>query len=415
MAQADARSLEEIKRDTERARAGLTETVGALKSSVNETANDIRERIAPEAIKAEVNSYIKSRGEALLDSITDAAQKNPLQAIAVGASIAFPLLRVVRAIPAPVLMVGAGLYLAGTKRGQEVTRQATDAATELAGDVSRRARELRHDVEQAAAQGVEYATSGIEAVTGAVASGTAQIKDTANAIGASVTDRVDSLRRQASDTGENLRRQVSATGEAIAGRAGELSERAGDAAQSGAAMTDEARSALRHTAHDVADSGRQALHATADAGRDALAMGKDALQSGKEALNTARHRAAELGSTAGKGFVDTVTKNPMLVAGIGLLVGGLIASALPRSRIEDRTVGGASANLKKRARDTVDQGIDAAKETASAVVDSVSGSAEREGLTGDGLSDTAKDLGERVRKVAEAGMSAMDAPSHNKH
>ncbi|MEA2882181.1 MAG: hypothetical protein QOH32_1437, partial [Bradyrhizobium sp.] len=78
MTQTDTRSLQEIRRDTERTRAGLTHTVEELRTSVTETANDIRERIRPEAIKAEVSDYIRSRGEQLMDDITAAARKNPL-------------------------------------------------------------------------------------------------------------------------------------------------------------------------------------------------------------------------------------------------------------------------------------------------------------------------------------------------
>ena len=118
MAQADPRSLEEIRRDAESARAGLTATVDQLKTTVNETASDIRHRMSPDVIKAEVSGYIKSRGEAMLDSITEAVRANPLQALAIGASVAVPALRVIRAIPVPVLMVGAGLYLAGTPKGR---------------------------------------------------------------------------------------------------------------------------------------------------------------------------------------------------------------------------------------------------------------------------------------------------------
>ena len=109
----DTRSLQQIKRETEQTRAGLTDTVEQLKTSVAETASDIRHRISPEAIKAEVSDYIKSRGEQLLNDVTSAARRNPMQAVAVGASVAYPLLRLARAIPLPVLMVGAGLFFRG--------------------------------------------------------------------------------------------------------------------------------------------------------------------------------------------------------------------------------------------------------------------------------------------------------------
>jgi hypothetical protein len=43
------------------------------------------------------------------EDVTAAARRNPMQAVAVGASVAYPLLRLARAIPLPVLMVGAGV------------------------------------------------------------------------------------------------------------------------------------------------------------------------------------------------------------------------------------------------------------------------------------------------------------------
>jgi hypothetical protein len=59
---------------------------------VAETASDIRQRIHLDSVKAEVSNYIKSRGERPLNDVTAAARGNPMQAVAVGASVAFPLL-----------------------------------------------------------------------------------------------------------------------------------------------------------------------------------------------------------------------------------------------------------------------------------------------------------------------------------
>jgi hypothetical protein len=103
-------SLQELRRETEQTRAGLTQTVEQLKTTVSETANDLRQRISPEAIKAEVSGYVRSRGERMVHDVTAAARSNPMQAVAVGASVAYPLLRLARALPLPILMVGAGSF-----------------------------------------------------------------------------------------------------------------------------------------------------------------------------------------------------------------------------------------------------------------------------------------------------------------
>ena len=148
MPDTDTRSLQQIKRETEQTRAGLTNTVEQLKTSVADTASEIRQRISPDAIKAEVSDYIKSRGEQLVNDVTSAARKNPMQAVAVGATLAYPLFRLARAIPAPVLMVGAGLFLAGSKTGQTVTQKASDIASDLSEDLLQRAHDLGDQVEE---------------------------------------------------------------------------------------------------------------------------------------------------------------------------------------------------------------------------------------------------------------------------
>ena len=95
-----------------------------------------------------MSDYIKTRGEQLLDDITGAARRNPMQAVAVGASVAYPLLRLARAIPVPILMVGAGVFLASSKTGQAATQKASDTAAELSSQVMRQARELGDQVQE---------------------------------------------------------------------------------------------------------------------------------------------------------------------------------------------------------------------------------------------------------------------------
>src|ERR1700735_5511335 len=99
-------SLQELRRETEQTRAGLTQTVDQLKTSVSETASDLRQRISPEAIKAEISGYVRSRGERMIEDLSSAARRNPMQAVAVGASLAYPLLRLELATSVAVLMGG---------------------------------------------------------------------------------------------------------------------------------------------------------------------------------------------------------------------------------------------------------------------------------------------------------------------
>src|SRR5437763_7461438 len=160
-------SLRDLQRETEQTRQGLTRTVDQLRTGVSETADDLRRRVSPDAIKAEVSRYVRSRGERLVEDIRTAASRNPMQAVAVGASVAYPLLRLARAIPLPVLMVGAGLFLAGSKTGQAATQKASDAALDLSDEAMRRARDFGDQVGNSASAARDYASEQYDRVSAA--------------------------------------------------------------------------------------------------------------------------------------------------------------------------------------------------------------------------------------------------------
>jgi hypothetical protein len=127
----DRRRLRERQRETKQTRAGLTQTVEQLKTSVSDTGSEIRQRISPENIKDEVSDYVRSRGEKMLEDIPAAARRNP------------PLLKFAKAIPIPILKVGAGLFFAGSKTGQSLTQKASDTASGLSDELGRRGHALQ--------------------------------------------------------------------------------------------------------------------------------------------------------------------------------------------------------------------------------------------------------------------------------
>jgi hypothetical protein len=378
----DTRSLQQIKRETEQTRAGLTDTVEQLKTSVAETASDIRHRISPEAIKAEVSGYIKSRGEQLLNDITSAARRNPMQAVAVGASVAYPLLRLARAIPLPVLMVGAGLFFAGSKTGQTASQKASDVAADLSDDVARRARELGEQVQDTASAARTYASEQFDRVSSAIAGGTDQ-EGLADAAGAAVASNSQRIKDSAASAGATL------------------SDRASGLKDDGRRLAGSAAT----TVQDIADGATAAARSAAST----------VVDTGVDAARTIRRTASDASDRAGKTIFQTIEQNPLLVAGVGLLVGGLIASALPRSGFEDDLVGDASTAAKSRAQAAASHGFDAAKATVGEVYDETARQAEAEGLTPDGIGKAAQDISQRVRRVAEAAVTTAFEPSEQDH
>jgi hypothetical protein len=391
-AMTDTRSLQQIKRETEQTRAGLTDTVEQLRATVADTASDIRHRISPEHIKAEVSDYIRSRGEQLLDDVSAAARRNPMQAVAIGASVAYPLLRMARAIPLPVLLVGAGLFFAGSRTGQAASQKAMDMASDLSDQVQRRAHDVRDQVGESAAAAKAFASDNLDRLRDTVSGGTErvsqaadQVNETANRIGATLASGSDRLK----DKADNLKDKAASLGASAADQATDLKDRTVRAVGSAA-------SSLQDAASDATSTARRMAGTAADAGMNAV--------------KTARDTASDLSGRAGKTLLETIEQNPLVVAGVGLLIGGLIASALPRSDIEEGLMGDASSSVKRRAQAAASQGIDAAKDAVGDVYDKAVRQAEAEGLSPDALGKTAQDIGQRVRRVAESAVTAAFEP-----
>jgi len=377
MQPATDRSLRELQRETEQTRAGLTQTVEQLKTSVSDTATEIRQRISPDSIKAEVSDYFRSKGERMLGDITEAARRNPMQAVAVGASLAYPLLRLARSIPLPVLMVGAGLFFAGSKTGQSITQKASDMASDLSDEVGRRGHDLSAQV-----------GATVNSAKGAVS-------DAAERAGEAMAAGADQVRRAATPAAADMN---------LGDRLKDTAVSMGDAINTGVADVKVRTAALSASA---IDSSRDLVASAASAAQNAAASVTDA---GLEAAKGVRDKASDYSNRAGKTFVDTIQENPLLVAGVGLLLGGLIASALPKSDLEEDLVGDAAAAARRRASEAASKGFDTAKGVAGEILQNVARQAGAEGLTPDKLDETARDIGQRVRRVAETAVTTAFDP-----
>jgi hypothetical protein len=74
------------------------------------------------------------------------------------------------------------------------------------------------------------------------------------------------------------------------------------------------------------------------------------------------------GTKAGRKLLDAVDENPLLAAGLAMVIGGVIASALPKLEIEDDLMGEASDDLRRRATDAASETFDTAKSAATDVI-----------------------------------------------
>jgi uncharacterized protein YjbJ (UPF0337 family) len=176
-----------------------------------------------------------------------------------------------------------------------------------------------------------------------------------------------------------------------------VSDRATDLTDEGVRMASSAAARVREVASGAPSVGRSAIGTATDVGLDAA------------------RAVPHLTERAGETIFRTIHQNPLLVAGVGLLVGGLIASALPRSDIEDDLVGDASTAVKRRAQSAASQGFGAVRNAAGEVVDETTRQAEAEGLTSEGIGKAAQDLGQRMRRVAESAVTTAFEPEQKNY
>jgi hypothetical protein len=215
------RSVEELRRDSEQSRAQLAATVDRLREQIADTAEDIRYKVSPEHIKAEVSGFISHKTHGWMDALKQQAMDNPMQAVAAGTAIAVPALRLARGFPLPLLMIGVGLALSsktvrdraaeaaapGIEKAREVIDEAADRAQSL-GDGMRKA--MSHAERQAAGMADE-AQETAEGMADAASGMAGDLRDRATQAADAVASKVRSGMDAASEIAKERIEQVRST------------------------------------------------------------------------------------------------------------------------------------------------------------------------------------------------------------
>ena len=241
-----------------------------------------------------------------------------------------------------------------------------------------RVQDLGEQISQTVADAQDHATSAVKQAAGVAADGLGRVKESLS----DMTGNVSAAARS------NLR-IVRDNASPVTAGIGDLKEKAvGIATAASSSVQDRllsAASAVRETAAQTT-------------------------KAGQEMLTNARDHVSDVGQRTSQTITETIAENPLLVAGVGLLIGGLIASALPKLPAEDALLGDASLSLKKRAQDAAARGFQSAKGAAGEIVDSVAQKLKAEGLTPDDLANGTDDVKRRLQRVAERAINtAFDA------
>jgi len=318
------------------------------------TVDELHNRVSPHAIKAEAKAYARATGNELIHTLERKVRENPLQAIAVAAGLAYPAWRLLLNIPAPILLVGAGFALTrvgGSSRGT-IGDQANARSRTGAGEM-----------------GAETLTDSLKR----------SVHDTSS----SLAHAAEGLKQKVVDTAADTKVGVASGLEAIRSRAGK-------------AISDTTESA-RAAASNAATAATDALSATYRSGIDAASSAGDQLS-----RNFRQSKA---------GLFEAIGSHPFMVGGIGLLIGAVIASALPVTQAENRAFGDSSDDLKNRARETASEGLQAAKTAAQEFYQETVSRAQEQGLTPEVVRQTVRRAGEKVQNVMQATAHAVDEKS----
>ncbi|WP_099826281.1 DUF3618 domain-containing protein [Oceaniglobus indicus] len=408
----DHRSPEEIERDIERQRAGLTDTL-----------DDLQDRFSIDGIVRQVGDQFREHGGDIGASISRSVRENPMALALTG--------------------VGLAWMIFGNRDGAESGRDRAPARPHRTVSHTRRRvdygrqdpfeNEPSHDSRPGRARGI--------AGPGNTPAWLRDDDDDHDLHGRyhdqdddhSLGDQVRAAREKA---GQRVTSAAGSVSDSASAAAGAVSGATSDAA-------DKARGAGERVAAGVKDVGARAGEAASHAAdraahlRDRLSEGTESLsEEARERVIAARQRAIEARDAAA-GYArqgrdraaDLFDEQPLIGGALALALGAAIGAALPRTRMEDAYMGETSDELideaeriyaeerdkaTKVARAAMDEVRDVARE-ASAEVKQKAADAKAEAddkapadTAAQAVADRAKEAGQRVADAASAEADKQD-------
>ena len=333
-------NLDHLENQSERTRAALAQTL-----------NELQGRFSMDAVTSNAKKRVAETGQSLI-------RDNPLRTVAIGAGLAYPVWRMLRGLPVPLLLLGAGVALSG--RGGSPKSGARTGGARMRSSSS---------------GGRPDAGSSVRVAPGGSRS------QTASSLGASLA-------------------------ESFEGRLGAVVETVQEAAS---AATERARDA----AVRARELGGETIGTAKGVVSTASGWGSEAYDRGLEATTHVGHRASDLSRSGRDALMEAVKRNPVLVGGVTAVLGAALAAAIPPSRTEARYLGEASDDVKDQARALVSRGLSVASASAERIFETTLHEAEEQGLTARAAEEAARELGEKARAVAARAEAAAfeDAPT----
>ena len=427
----DTRSPEEIERDIERERAGLTSTLDSLQS-----------KFSFESMARQVSDQFQKHGGDIGQSVTDAVKRNPIGLALTGIGIAWLILGDRTASSTSYDSYGdsrTGMGRTGSRDygfDDDAQGAASRVDTGSSGSRSYRAYEpSRGSYAGSSTSGSQYGSrsSGMGSSSypgrSSYAGGSSSYGGSSYPGRSGGQDNLPSWARD--DRGRSDAQGISSrVGDAVSGARDAVSNAAGsvsDAASSAASSVSDASAGLADKARGLAQSAAETVQDYASSATSRAQALYDRLSEGTENLSdearqrvmAARERALDVrdaamdytrqGATRAR---DLIEDQPLIGAAIALAVGAAIGAALPRSRMEDEYFGERSDELFHEAeriyqeeKQKIVAVAGAATEEARNIANEVRTDAENaapNGSVAQALVDKAKSSAERIADAARA-------------
>ena len=206
---------------------------------------------------------------------------------------------------------------------------------------------------------------------------------------------------------------------------------AGDSRPSAAGSTDSSDSAgdrARSAMRQARDTSASAAHAVGDTARqagDAARGTAESIRAGAQSLGDRAGRTREAMVETASGTVrgarevtrrasGFLAENPLMIGALGVMIGGLIAAALPSTRREDELVGEAADRVKREAGAAAQEAVREGEKVVAAAVQGAEEEADHQDV-GRKTAEKALKGGTEVAKsaVRSAGKEARHAGSGN--
>ena len=294
--------------------ARLERETEKTRDQLEDTLGELRARMSPAQLLNQATGYLRNgSGRDFLGNLRDEVVRNPLPIVLVGVGIAW------------ITIAGA----VERRRSNDNLNPARDR------DVSSGAPQDGDGADLSAAGRTRQAVEGL----------------------------VGDVREAASEAEENVRDATSDLGERL-GTA--YDETIGRARNTAGAWIGEARSATSGAGESLSKGARNASERAADVLDQTVGGARRVASKAADYGRTARHAIDPNGA-----LMTFCREQPMLVAGLGIAIGAVIAAMLPASRVESRVMGEASEKVRQR-----DSNV--ATETLRSVAESGEDNAQRD-------------------------------------